>query len=231
MGTDIGQVERISKDKLYVIRPLVIIFGLDANNFFRYWNISEDAFLNRYRWLTIETAVKSNELQQADLIITDPVGIKLLLSDLSVQGVPVWVTDYKVDLDDVLFSLKSGALDCFPLSIDREILYAKLRRTFSAIGYGKRLSLKDYCICPISMMMFVGNRSIRLSVLEFKLSYLFFQYVNVTLSCNFIVEQVWGRAVEKERQYVNRIIYRLRRKIPKIPIKPARGGGYLLYHC
>lgn len=100
-----------------------------------------------------------NMLSRSDLIITDPIGVKSLGTHFSNYKAPIWVVDYRIDLDDILFALRSGALDCFPMSINLEILYAKLRRVFSSVGYGRRLSFYDYCVCPISMRMFIGNLS------------------------------------------------------------------------
>ncbi|EJE8516367.1 response regulator transcription factor [Vibrio parahaemolyticus] len=215
-------------DVSHTLKPLILIFGSDTEKLLSNWNVFDDTSLKEYRWLLIDEPLIVNMLERSDLIITDPLSVSSLRARFPEGRVPIWVVDYKIDLDDILFSLRSGALDCFPISIDREVLCAKLRRIFSSVGYGRRLSFYEYCVCPISMRMFIGERSVKLSVLEFKLSYLLFQYANVKLSRRFIVEQVWGRWVEKERQYVNRIIYRLRRKLPNLPIKPVRGGGYQL---
>jgi len=120
-----------------------------------------------------------------------------------------------------------------PFSMKELILRVKaiLRRTQKVSKEGS-ITYRDITINPASRTVFIDNKSIELTKLEFDLLYALITNQNIVLDRNYLLDNVWGNDEVYQDRTVNVAINRLKDKIDpdksKDYLKTVRGVGYTL---
>lgn len=157
------------------------------------------------------------------------------VKDLRKKGydIPVIFLSAKAQDSDIEIGFLRGGDDYItkPFNINELILRVKavLKRA-KPLDYEEEIVYKDIKIDLKKREVFIDNRYIDLTKLEFELLRTFVKNRNVVLSRDYLLESVWGKTEMHQEKTVNVAVKRLKEKIDpfkeKNYIKSIRGIGY-----
>lgn len=184
--------------------------------------------------VTAESALKEGvDLMLIDRSLDHTEGSEFVayLRDKGVMT-PVIFVSAKGSDEDIEEGFRCGGDDYMkkPFNI-KELMYrakAILRRT-SAIKY-ERLKVRDIVMDFNTHKIFVQNREVELTKLEFKLLGILLKNKNKVLERNYLLQHIWSDSEDTQKRTINVTINRLKKKIDpmneKNYILPIRGIGY-----
>lgn len=178
----------------------------------------------------------ANSLKRWNMEISDLIVIDLNLSSKRVieliKGlrnetiIPILILSRNMTDDDFLDAYLAGADECIQKPFSPSIFIAKikvwLRRSWSVpIETLGPLRVGKMLLHPGERtLMIENNEPIKLTNLEFRLTYTLMTRVNHTFGSQELIQHVWGFAADGDYVTLKNLVYRLRRKIEPNPIRP-----------
>ncbi len=181
------------------------------------------------------------ETEPVDLIIMDRnlPGVEgsayiSLLRDKGMQT-PVMFLSAKNTKEDIQEGFLCGGDDYMtkPFEIKELLLRIKaiLKRTKTYVNK-KTLSYREIILDINQRLVYIKDRPMELTKLEFNLLQTFIEHQGQVLNREFLLENVWGSEKNTQKRTVNVAIKRLKEKIESITtdnyIKTVRGIGYTI---
>jgi len=160
------------------------------------------------------------------------------------QFVPVLMLTARGRPEDVLKGFEAGADDYLPKPFELSILIARLRGLLRRREWGRRpmpptgpisapdtFSFAGKTIDFGELELRMGDRIVRLTVMEAKLLRYLVLHAGRTVSRKSLLEDVWGLHVDTDTRAIDNFITRLRRYVEDEASKPrhlvtVRGLGY-----
>lgn len=194
---------------------------------------------------TAEEALLMGRVNRPDLILLDigltgMDGLDALKQFKKHFDIPViFVTARRRELDEVV-GLELGADDYVTKPFDMDVLLAHIKavlrrfeRTPTKIPERESITMGDMMIDPVTHLVTVKEKPVRLTPREFDLLYAFMLDANKVISVADLLSSVWGAEFIGQPQVVYVHIRWLREKIEEDPDHPqriitVRGVGYRL---
>ena len=190
---------------------------------------------NGYRFLTavngenavMETASHNPDIILLDLGLPDIDGVEVISRIRSWSNVPIIVISARSEDSDKIEALDSGADDYLTKPFSVEELLARLRVTQRRLEIMKNSTeqqsfyengqLKiDYA----SGCVYLGEKEIRLTAIEYKLLCLLARNTGKVLTHKFILQNVWGSNLETDIGTLRVFMATLRKKLESAPGAP-----------
>ncbi|WCL48960.1 response regulator [Leptospira sp. GIMC2001] len=179
------------------------------------------------------------EKNQPDIIILDLMlpgigGMDLCKKIKEKWNIPVIMVTAKTGETDVVLGLELGADDYIKKPFSTRELTARVRTVIRRAANKEDLEkMENIAIGKISLnatahKVYVENQEIELTLIEYKLLYLFMSNPGVALSRDKLLDRVWGKDVFVTDRTVDVNIKRLRDKLltEKDKLETIRGIGY-----
>ena len=191
------------------------------------------------------TVLVANTLAQArrhlSQLVVDAIILETKLSDGSgldllealrekSNFVPVLLLSAQNRPSDITFGLHAGANEYISKPVECEVLLARIEAMFRNIQYiPERIACGALFLDILSMQVFVEGVNIMVKPKEFALLLLFVQSRGVTMSAEYLYERVWGCPMLNNKNSLQTMISRLRRKIECTGyfIESSYGNGYI----
>ena len=188
--------------------------------------------------VTSTNEVESLLKQGVDMMLVDRTlpGVEgsEFVSTLRNKGVttPVMFVSAKDKDEDIAEGYICGGDDYLrkPFNMNELLCRVKaiLRRT-NFIAH-ERIAARDIMMDFKTRKIYIEEKEVTLTKLEFELLCLFIQNQNLALDREYLIEKLWGKGEEVQKRTVNVTINRLKKKIDpgehKEYIVPVRGIGY-----
>ena len=189
-----------------------------------------------------QEALKLIKINKPDLVLLDIMipnigGLQICSYIKKNTNIPVIILSAKKEDEDKIEGLESGAEDYITKPFNHKELILRIKnilRKHEHLKEKKIIQVGNIKINPASREVFIENRKIELTPLEFNLLYFIAKNADKVLSWESIFSEIWGfKDWEGSKEVVKINIYRLRRKIEKDPSNPKylltiRGVGYRL---
>lgn len=164
-----------------------------------------------------------------DIMLPDIDGYQLIREIKSATpDVPViFISARDEDIDRVL-GLELGSDDYLPKPfLPRELVIRSknLLERFNKIS-SNVLQIGPYNINTGSRLVYIDEKSIDLTSKEYDLLIYFFQNMELALSRDQILNEIWGINYFGSDRVVDDLVRRLRKKMPKLDIETIYGFGY-----
>ncbi len=145
---------------------------------------------------------------------------------------PVIYLSAKDSSDDILEGFERDADDYITKPFNPKELIARVKAVLKRVDKKPQIiKYKDIVFDKDSGIVTIQAKEIRLSKLEKRLLYEFLININILLSRETLLENVWSDSFDKQLKTVNVAIKRLKEKIDpsgeKEYIKSVRGEGYI----
>ena len=155
-----------------------------------------------------------------------------LLKELRETGnsMPVVLLSAQGRPSDIAFGLRAGANEYIVKPIEYEILLARIDTMFRNIQHiPDRITCGALSLDIYSTQAFVEGVNIMVKPKEFALLLLFMQNENKTMTAEYLYEKVWGYPMHNNRNSLQTMISRLRKKIEftNYFIDSSYGNGYI----
>ncbi len=189
-----------------------------------------------YQYFTAETGAVSileAASQQPDIIILDlglpdMDGMDIIRKVRTWSNVPIIVVSARSDDQDKIEALDAGADDYLTKPFSVNELLARLRVTLRRISYDREKQGKsssvfingDLKIDYAAGCVFVENREIHLTPMEYKLLCVLAKNAGKVLTHNFILKEVWGNPMPADTPSLRVFMATLRKKIESVPSQP-----------
>ncbi|WP_100754189.1 response regulator transcription factor [Vibrio salilacus] len=182
-------------------------------------------------WLTTINDIDKH-WYSADLVILDrqlPDGDSLrhLSTWLSLKALPVIVLTAKVEVEQRVEGLMSGARDYITKPFANEELLARILNQLRPIG-ANTLNYRSLVVDISSRSVSVGDIPITLKPKEFQLLVLLLNHQGRVFHRDELLNKVWGYQAFPTTRTVDNHILRLRQAMPCLEIETHRGVGYRL---
>jgi len=153
---------------------------------------------------------------------------------------PIIVVSARIDVEDKIKALDSGADDYIvkPFSVDE--LLARIRAAIRKLdhaggshGYETKFKNGELTIDFMSGCVIAGEREVHLTPIEFKLLCMLAKNAGKVLTYNYIIQEVWPNPQGNEIPSLRVFMATLRKKIERSPDQPEQiqthvGIGYRL---
>ena len=187
-------------------------------------------------YLTGEEAI-SNINQDVHLWILDIMlggdisGFDLLKSIREINdSMPIIFTSARdKDLDKIL-GLELGCDDYITKPYSPKELVLRVNNLMKRVYEKevKKIIYEEYVIDIDKRIVYLNDKNLNLTTLEFDLLYMFITNKDKSFSRDDILNNIWGRDYYGSDRVVDDLIRRLRKKMPKININTIYGYGYRL---
>lgn len=199
----------------------LIITTLETQNY-RYY-IAENGEL------AITQAITSKpDVIILDLGLPDMEGVDIIKKIRTWSNVPIIVVSARSEDKDKIEALDSGADDYLtkPFSVDE--LLARLRVTLRRINYNNDMADKNNSlfingelkIDYAARCVFINDKEIHLTPIEYKLLCLLAKNVGKVLTHNYILKEIWGNVLPNDTPSLRVFMATLRKKIEEKPSEP-----------
>ena len=173
------------------------------------------------------------DLVLLDLMLPGRDGVEICRAIRDTSGVPIVMLTARFDTSDVVTGLEAGADDYIVKPIKNEELMARIRARLRNIENpaANEIKIGDLLIDVAGHDVKRGDKSIPLTVLEFKLLLTLAKRPWQVFSREALLEEVWEYQHAADTRLVNVHVQRLRAKIEIDPEHPKvvvtfRGVGY-----
>ena len=176
----------------------------------------------------METASYSPDVVILDLGLPDMDGVDIIKKVRGWSNLPIIVVSARNEDSDKVSALDAGADDYLtkPFSVDE--LLARLRVALRRVRYDSQ-KLKeessvymngDLKIDYAAGCVYVGEKEIHLTPIEYKLLCLLAKNTGKVLTHNYILKEVWGNALASDTPSLRVFMATLRKKIEPVPSEP-----------
>lgn len=176
----------------------------------------------------LETASQKPDIILLDLGLPDLDGVEVIRKVRSWSNVPIIVISARNDDHDKIEALDAGADDYLtkPFSVDE--LLARLRVTLRRLSYIQNSHPAeesvfvngDLKIDYASGCVFVEDRELHLTPIEYKLLCLLAKNVGKVLTHTYLLREVWGSVLETDIASLRVFMATLRKKIETDTVHP-----------
>ena len=176
----------------------------------------------------LETASQKPDIILLDLGLPDLDGVEVIRKVRSWSNVPIIVISARNDDHDKIEALDAGADDYLtkPFSVDE--LLARLRVTLRRLSYIQNshpaeesvFVTGDLKIDYTSGCVFVEDRELHLTPIEYKLLCLLAKNVGKVLTHTYLLREVWGSVLETDIASLRVFMATLRKKIETDTVHP-----------
>lgn len=176
----------------------------------------------------LETASQKPDIILLDLGLPDLDGVEVIRKVRSWSNVPIIVISARNDDHDKIEALDAGADDYLtkPFSVDE--LLARLRVTLRRLSYIQNSHPAeesvfvngDLKIDYTSGCVFVEDRELHLTPIEYKLLCLLAKNVGKVLTHTYLLREVWGSVLETDIASLRVFMATLRKKIETDTVHP-----------
>jgi len=189
-----------------------------------------------------EAAIAKAESEHPDLVILDVMmpkldGFETCKRLRQTMDVPIIMLSAKGETADRVLGLELGADDYLAKPFEPSELLARVRAVLrrSEISIyddpDAAVSVSGVRLDPVSNQAFIGDRSIDLTPIEFRLLHCLMRNAGRVLRHQFLLSHAWGYEYESDSNQIAVYVRRLRRKIEPDPANPTfittiRGLGY-----
>lgn len=176
----------------------------------------------------LEAASYSPDVVILDLGLPDMDGVDIIRKVRGWSNLPIIVVSARNEDSDKVSALDAGADDYLtkPFSVDE--LLARLRVALRRVRYDSQ-KLKeessvyingDLKIDYAAGCVYVGQKEIHLTPIEYKLLCLLAKNTGKVLTHNYILKEVWGNALASDTPSLRVFMATLRKKIEPVPSEP-----------
>ena len=187
-------------------------------------------------YLNGEEAIKNTNIDAhlwiLDIMLGDDVSGYDILKKIreSNEEIPVIFTSARdKDLDKII-GLELGSDDYITKPYSPKELVLRVNNIIKRV-YSKdvnKITYYDYVIDMDRRIVYLNDRELNLTTLEFDLLYMFLSNKNKSFSREDILNNVWGRDYFGTDRVVDDLDRRLRKKMPALKINTIYGYGYRL---
>ncbi|MEQ3695444.1 MAG: phosphate regulon transcriptional regulator PhoB [Pseudomonadales bacterium] len=177
------------------------------------------------------------DLALVDWMMPEMTGIELtrrLRREGTLNEMPVILLTAKAEEDNKISGLESGADDYITKPFSPRELIARIKSTLRRAGkldVERSISVADLVIDPASQRVKIGEQTLKLGPIEYRLLYYFATHQDRVHSREQLLDKVWGANVYVEERTVDVHIRRLRKALSvdghEDLIETVRGSGYL----
>lgn len=192
-----------------------------------------------YTVITVNTITQAREY--ISRIIPDAIVLEHRLSDgfgLDLlkelrekdNATPILLLSAQDKQSDIIHGLRAGANDCISKHVECEVLLAHIESLFrNAQRVPERVTCGTLSLNIFSTQAFINDVNIMLKPKEFALLLLFALNENKIMSAGYIYQKIWGAPLLHNRNSLQTIISRLRKKIESTGyfIDSSYGNGYV----
>jgi two-component system KDP operon response regulator KdpE len=196
--------------------------------------------------ITGDAALKAAPMQPPDVVILDlglpdMDGLEVIRNLRTWSAVPIVVVSARGQEKDKVAALDRGADDYLTKPFSVGELLARIRVAMrhaarTAAGDGEEATpfvVGDLKVDLAARRVFVGEKEIHLTPLEYRLLGILVQHAGKVLTHRFLLEEVWGPPYVEEMHYLRVYMANLRRKVESDPTRPRyllteQGVGYRL---
>lgn len=147
------------------------------------------------------------------------------------ENVPVIFTSARdQDLDKIL-GLELGSDDYITKPYSSKELVLRVNNIIKRVyrdKFNNNINYNNYVIDIDKRMVFLNDREIKLTTLEFDLLLLFLQNREKSFSRDEILNEVWGNDYFGTDRVVDDLVRRIRKKLPDLNLDAIYGYGYRL---
>lgn len=162
-----------------------------------------------------------------DLGLPDMDGVELIERVRAWSSVPIIVVSARFDDADKIGALDAGADDYLVKPFSVEELLARVRVALrhkeeanKASQDAQRYENGDLVINYATNEVFVGDKEVHLTPMEYKLLCLLAQNTDKVLTHNFILKEIWGSSLAHDKASLRVFMATLRKKIEEDPANP-----------
>jgi len=185
-----------------------------------------------------EVATRQPDVVIVDLGLPDIDGLEVIRRLRDWTPVPIVVLSARDKERDKIEALDLGANDYVSKPFGVGELLARMRSLlrYSALSQGRKEPVftgGDLRVDLVRRQVFVGEREVHLTPIEYKLLTLLVRHAGNVLTHRQLLKEVWGPASEDQTHYLWVYMVQLRRKLEPNPMRPRYlrtepGVGYRL---
>lgn len=176
----------------------------------------------------LEAASYSPDVMILDLGLPDMDGVEIIRKVRGWSNMPIIVVSARSEDSDKVGALDAGADDYLTKPFSVEELLARLRVALRRVRYDStRLKEEssiytngDLKIDYAAGCVYVGEREIHLTPIEYKLLCLLAKNTGKVLTHNYILKEVWGNVLASDTPSLRVFMATLRKKIEPVPSEP-----------
>lgn len=176
----------------------------------------------------LEAASYSPDVMILDLGLPDMDGVEIIRKVRGWSNMPIIVVSARSEDSDKVGALDAGADDYLTKPFSVEELLARLRVALRRVRYDStRLKEEssiytngDLKIDYAAGCVYVGEKEIHLTPIEYKLLCLLAKNTGKVLTHNYILKEVWGNVLASDTPSLRVFMATLRKKIEPVPSEP-----------
>lgn len=176
----------------------------------------------------LEAASYSPDVMILDLGLPDMDGVEIIRKVRGWSNMPIIVVSARSEDSDKVGALDAGADDYLTKPFSVEELLARLRVALRRVRYDStRLKEEssiytngDLKIDYAAGCVYVGEKEIHMTPIEYKLLCLLAKNTGKVLTHNYILKEVWGNVLASDTPSLRVFMATLRKKIEPVPSEP-----------
>lgn len=176
----------------------------------------------------MQAVTSKAEIIILDLGLPDIEGVDIIKKIRSWSNMPIIVVSARCEDKDKIEALDSGADDYLTKPFSIEELLARVRVTLRRINYNSDMKNEngssfingDLKIDYMTRCVFMKDREIHLTPIEYKLLCILAKNVGKVLTHNFILKEIWRNVLLDDKPSLRVFMATLRKKIEEKPSEP-----------
>ena len=163
-----------------------------------------------------------------DLGLPDMDGVEIIRKVRGWSNMPIIIVSARSEDSDKVGALDAGADDYLTKPFSVEELLARLRVALRRVRYDSQRLKEESSIYVNGELkidyaagcVYVGEREVHLTPIEYKLLCLLAKNTGKVLTHNYILKEVWGNALASDTPSLRVFMATLRKKIEPVPSEP-----------
>ena len=176
----------------------------------------------------LEAASYSPDVMILDLGLPDMDGVEIIRKVRGWSNMPIISVSARSEDSDKVGALDAGADDYLTNPFSVEELLARLRVALRRVRYDSQRLKEESSIYVNGELkidyaagcVYVGEREVHLTPIEYKLLCLLAKNTGKVLTHNYILKEVWGNALASDTPSLRVFMATLRKKIEPVPSEP-----------
>ena len=176
----------------------------------------------------LEAASYSPDVMILDLGLPDMDGVEIIRKVRGWSNMPIIIVSARSEDSDEVGALDAGADDYLTKPFSVEELLARLRVALRRVRYDSQRLKEESSIYVNGELkidyaagcVYVGEREVHLTPIEYKLLCLLAKNTGKVLTHNYILKEVWGNALASDTPSLRVFMATLRKKIEPVPSEP-----------